>query len=205
MKKIAGIAGKSSMRTMKNLHITGDSQADQLLTQNPLALMIGSLLDQQIAMEVAFTGPLKIHERLGSLDAETIASVDPEKLNGVFREKPAVHRFPGSMAKRTQDLCQKLVDDWEGTAQNIWTRGNPDGPEVYKRLRTLPGFGEQKAKIFLALLGKQYGFTGADWQSASSPYGEADAMLSVADITSAETLAQVRENKRAAKAAAKKA
>ncbi|WP_448261977.1 HhH-GPD-type base excision DNA repair protein [Microbacterium aurum] len=190
------------------LHITGDADADQLLTDNPLALVLGMLLDQQIAMETAFAGPLKIQQRTGSLDAAALASFDPDALTAVFKKTPAVHRFPGSMAARVQSLCQALVDDWGGDAAALWTRPAadgtaPDGPTVLKRLKALPGFGEQKAKIFLALLGKQYGFTGAGWREASAPYGEDGSFRSVADIVSPESLTKVREHKRAMKAAAK--
>lgn len=187
------------------LHITDDADADALLSENPLALLVGMLLDQQIAMETAFTGPLKIRERTGGLDAATLAAADPDAFVEVFRKTPAVHRFPGSMAGRVQALCQALVDDWGGDAAALWTRDHPDGPTVLARLKALPGFGEQKAKIFLALLGKQYGFTGAGWREASAPYGEEGSFRSVADIVSPESLTKVREHKRAAKAAAKKA
>lgn len=190
------------------LHITGVAAEDALLTDSPLALVLGMLLDQQIAMETAFAGPLKIQQRTGSLDAAALASFDPDALTAVFKETPAVHRFPGSMAARVQSLCRALVDDWGGDAAALRTRHAadgtaPDGPTVLKRLRALPGFGEQKAKIFLALLGKQYGFTGAGWREASAPYGEDGSFRSVADIVSPESLTKVREHKRAMKAAAK--
>ena len=185
------------------LHITGDTEADELLSDSPLALLVGMLLDQQVTMETAFAGPLKIRQRTGSLDAETLASADPDALVEVFRTSPAVHRFPGSMAARVQSLCQALVDDWGADAAALWTRDDPDGPEVLRRLKKLPGFGEQKAKIFLALLGKQYGFAGAGWREASAPYGEEGSFRSVADIVSPESLAKVREAKKAMKAAAK--
>ncbi|WP_308492014.1 HhH-GPD-type base excision DNA repair protein [Microbacterium terrisoli] len=185
------------------LHITGDTAADDLLTNNPLALLVGMLLDQQVAMETAFTGPLKIRQRVGSMDAATLADYDPDAFAEAFRQTPAVHRYPGSMASRVQVLCRQVVEDWDGDAAAIWTRDEPTGAEVYTRLRTLPGFGEQKAKIFLALLGKQYGFTGAGWRAASGPYGDDGSLRSVADITSPETLAAVREFKRELKAAAK--
>lgn len=188
-----------------SLHITDDDAADQLLTENPLALLIGMLLDQQIAMETAFTGPLKIRERAGSVDAAAIADYDPEEFVEIFRQTPAVHRFPGSMASRVQTLCQTIVDDWDGDASAIWTSGDPDGATVLKRLKALPGFGEQKAKIFLALLGKQYGFTGAGWREAAGSYGDEGSYRSVADIVSPESLTKVREYKRATKAAAKEA
>ena len=186
-----------------SIHLTDDADADRLLSDDPLALLIGMLLDQQIAMEVAFAGPLKIKERLGAFDAESIADADPEQFAAIFKQTPAVHRFPGSMAARVQSLAQALIDDWGGDAAAIWTQGDPDGPTVLKRLKALPGFGEQKAKIFLALLGKQCGFDGAGWREASAPYGEEGSHRSVADIVSPETLLLVRETKRAAKAAAK--
>lgn len=185
------------------LHITGDTAADALLTDNPLALLVGMLLDQQVTMETAFAGPAKIEQRIGSMDAGTVAGYDPEALVDAFRQSPSVHRFPGSMAGRVQSLCRALVDSWDGDAAALWTRGDPDGDEVLRRLRTLPGFGEQKAKIFLALLGKQYGFTGEGWREASAPYGEEGSYRSVADIVSPESLAKVREHKKAMKAAAK--
>lgn len=184
------------------LRITDDPAADGLLSESPLALLIGMLLDQQIAMETAFSGPLKIRDRIGSLDAPTIAGYDADALVEAFRISPAVHRFPGSMAARVQSLCQALVDEWGGDAAALWTRDAPDGPAVLKRLKALPGFGDQKARIFLALLGKQYGFTGDGWREASAPYGEEGSFRSVADIVSPESLAKVREHKRAAKAAA---
>ncbi|MFK4835508.1 HhH-GPD-type base excision DNA repair protein [Microbacterium sp. ZW T2_14] len=185
------------------LHITGDDAADRLLTDDPLALLIGMLLDQQVAMETAFAGPLKIAERAGTLDAAALASFDPEAFAGLFSATPAVHRFPGSMAARVQALCAAVGQDWDGDASAIWTRDDPDGATVLKRLKALPGFGEQKAKIFLALLGKQYGFDGDGWREASAPYGEDGSFRSVADIVSPESLAKVREHKRAMKAAAK--
>ncbi|MDT0143508.1 HhH-GPD-type base excision DNA repair protein [Microbacterium sp. PRC9] len=191
------------------LHITGDDAADRLLTDDPLALLIGMLLDQQVAMETAFAGPLKISERAGTLDAAAIASFDPEAFTELFKATPAVHRFPGSMAARVQALCAAVEQDWGGDASAIWTRPAadpaeaPDGPTVLKRLKALPGFGEQKAKIFLALLGKQYGYTGAGWREAAGSYGDEGSFRSVADIVSPESLTKVREHKRAMKAAAK--
>ncbi len=186
------------------LHITGEADADRLLSTDPLALLVGMLLDQQVAMETAFAGPEKIRQRLGSFDARAIAEHDPEAFVEVCRTPPAVHRYPGSMAGRIQALCSELVERWDGRAEAIWTDGDPDGPEVLKRLKALPGFGEQKAKIFLALLGKQYGFTGAGWREAAGSYGEEGSYRSVADIVDPDSLTKVRETKRAAKAAAKK-
>jgi uncharacterized HhH-GPD family protein len=154
-------------------------------------------------METAFAGPLKIAERAGTLDAAAIASFDPEAFTELFKATPAVHRFPGSMAARVQALCAAVEQDWGGDASAIWTRDEPDGATVLKRLKSLPGFGEQKAKIFLALLGKQYGFTGAGWREAAGAYGDEGSFRSVADIVSPESLTKVREHKRAMKAAAK--
>lgn len=187
------------------LHITGDPAADELLTDNPLALLVGMLLDQQVPMETAFAGPLKLEQRTGAVDAEAIAGMDPEALLEAFRQTPAVHRFPGSMATRVQALCQEVVSTWSADASALWMRGDPDGPEVLRRLKALPGFGEQKAKIFLALLGKQYGFTGAGWREAAGDYGVEGSYRSVADIVSPESLTKVREHKKAMKAAAKAA
>lgn len=193
------------------LHITGDTAADALLTDNPLALLVGMLLDQQVPMETAFAGPLKIEQRTGAADATAIAGMAPDEFLEAFRQTPAVHRFPGSMAARVQTLCQTLVDDWDGDAAALWTRPStvsgsaPTGAEVLSRLKALPGFGEQKARIFLALLGKQYGFTGEGWREAAGAYGEEGSFRSVADIVSPESLTQVREHKKAMKAAAKAA
>jgi len=185
------------------LHITGDAEADRLLGDDPLALLIGMLLDQQIAMETAFTGPAKIRDRLGSLDARELATMDAAKLEAVFKQTPSVHRFPGSMAGRVQALCTALVENYGGEASALWTDGDPDGAEILRRLKALPGFGEQKAKIFVALLGKQYNVDAAGWRAAAGDYGTEGSFRSVADITSPETLTKVREFKRAAKAAAK--
>jgi uncharacterized HhH-GPD family protein len=185
------------------IHITGDPAADDLLSESALALLLGMLLDQQVTMESAFAGPAKIRERVGSLDASTIADYDPDALVEVFKQTPAVHRFPGSMAGRVQAVCAAVRDDWGGDAAAIWTRGEPDGAEVLRRLKSLPGFGDQKARIFLALLGKQCGLSAPGWREASAPYGEDGSLLSVADIVDEHSLAKVREAKRAAKAAAK--
>ncbi len=185
------------------LHITGDDAADELLSTSPLALLIGMLLDQQVAMETAFSGPKKIQERVGELDAATLAHLDPERLTEVFRTPPAVHRYPGSMAGRTQALCAYLLEHYDGDAAALWTDGDPDGAEVLRRLKALPGFGDQKARIFLALLGKQVGLQAPGWREAAGAYGEEGCHRSVADIVDAESLTRVRETKRAAKAAAK--
>lgn len=185
------------------LHLTGDAAADTLLSDDPFALLLGMLLDQQIAMETAFAGPAKIRYRVGTLDPRTLADYDPDALVEVFRQTPAVHRYPGSMAGRVQTLAGVVADDWNGDAAAIWTADDPDGAEVLRRLKALPGFGEQKAKIFLALLGKRLELSAAGWREASAPYGEEGSHRSVADIVDPESLARVRESKRAAKAAAK--
>lgn len=191
-------------------YLTGDTASDALLDSSPLALLLGMLLDQQVTMETAFAGPEKLRDRLGTLDAATIANYDPEAFVELCKQSPAVHRFPGSMAARLQELCTIIERDWGGDASAIWSApdaaGNaPSGAEVLRRLKTLPGFGEQKARIFLALLGKQRGLNADGWREASAPYGAAGSFMSVADITDADSLALVREAKKAAKAAAKAA
>jgi len=166
------------------------------------------LLDQQIAMEVAFAGPRKIADRIDRFDARSIAEADPDVFVAVCAQTPAVHRFPGSMAKRIQDLARAIVDRYDGNTAGLWTDGEPDGSEVLRRLKALPGFGEQKAKIFLALLGKQYGVTPRGWRAAAGDYGRADAHMSIADVVDKGSLEQVRAYKKkmkAAKAAAAKA
>lgn len=186
------------------LHLTGDDNADELLAANPLALLIGMLLDQQVAMEVAFAGPKKLADRLGELDAASIAEADPEDFAATCATPPAVHRFPGSMAKRIQALCQHLVEHYDARAETLWTEGCPDGKELLRRLKAVPGYGDQKARIFLALLGKQLGVTVNGWREAAGPYGEQGARRSIADVYDEHTLLEVREFKRQAKAAAKK-
>jgi uncharacterized HhH-GPD family protein len=163
------------------------------------------MLDQQIPMEVAFAGPKKINERIGGFDAELIAGYDPEKFVALCSETPAIHRFPGSMATRLQTLAQIIVDEYDGDAANVWTAGSPDGREVLTRLKKLPGFGDQKAKIFLALLGKQYGLKAKGWQEAAGDYGKSGIFMSVADIHDQTSLDKVRSHKKQMKAAAKEA
>ena len=187
------------------LHITGDDAADELLSTDAFALLTGMLLDQQVAMETAFAGPLKIKERAGSIEPAALAGYDPERFAELFKQTPAVHRYPGSMAGRVQSLAQAVVDDWGGDAAAIWTQGDPDGSTILKRLKALPGFGDQKARIFLALLGKQMGVEASGWREAAGSYGEEGSHRSVADIVDPESLARVRATKQAAKAAAKAA
>jgi uncharacterized HhH-GPD family protein len=188
------------------VHLAQRPEADELLGRSPLAALAGMLLDQQIPMEWAFTGPYTIAQRLGSddLDAQEIAAQDPERFAALLSEKPAVHRYPGSMAKRLQQLCQYLVEHYDGDAENVW-RDVDSGKELFKRLNGLPGFGKQKAQIFLALLGKQYGIRPEGWREAAGVYGEEDSHRSVADITGPESLAKVRAFKQEMKAAAKAA
>jgi len=187
------------------LHITGDTASDALLSENSFGLLIGMLLDQQVAMELAFAGPAKIRDRIGTLEPQAIAEFDPDAFVEVFRTSPAVHRYPGSMAARTQSVAEAIVRDWNGDTESIWTDGSPNGLEILRRLKALPGFGEQKAKIFLALLGKQRNLTAPGWREAAGAYGDEGCFRSVADIVDADTLARVRETKKAIKAAAKKA
>lgn len=186
------------------LHITGNADADALLSNDPLALLLGMLLDQQVPMETAFQGPAKIRDRLGRLDVATLAGQSEERLIEVFRTTPAVHRYPESMAARTKALCAAIEEYWDGDVSAIWASADADGPEILRRLKALPGFGEQKAKIFLALLGKQRGLAANGWRAAASPYGEEGSYRSVADIVDPESLTKVREFKQAAKVAAKK-
>ncbi len=184
------------------LHITGDAEADSFLSKDPLALTIGMLLDQQVTMEKAFSSPAELARRLGRpLDAASIAAMPLDRLSELFKERPALHRYPGSMAGRVQELCRVIAEDYGDQADAIW-KGVKTGDELVGRLNALPGFGERKAKIFAALLGKQLGVRPEGWQEASAPFGNADAFLSVADITSPETLEKVRANKRALKAKA---
>lgn len=181
------------------LPVTGDPEADQLLVDDPLALMIGMLLDQQVPMEWAFAGPLKLRERMGGrLDAAEIAAADPAELEAVFKGPPALHRFPGSMAKRTQALCQHLVDHYDGDAAAVWA-GLDDGRTLLRRVKDLPGYGVEKAKIFTALLAKRFGVRPDGWEEATSPFSD-DEPRSVADIDSAEALQSVRAWKKMRKA-----
>ncbi|HUY67041.1 MAG TPA: HhH-GPD-type base excision DNA repair protein [Acidimicrobiales bacterium] len=186
-----------------SLYLSGDAAADELLSTDPLALLIGMVLDQQIPLEKAFRSPFDLQERLGgTLDAASLASMDPDKLAAIFAERPALHRFPRSMAGRVQELCALIVDSYDGDAAAIWTSA-ADGRELLANVKALPGFGEQKARIFVALLGKQLDVRPPGWEKASGPFGEAGSFRSVADIDSAETLAKVRQYKQKMKARAK--
>ena len=186
------------------LHLAQDPEADALLGRSPLAALVGMLLDQQVPMEWAFKGPRTIADRLGTddLDAHEIAAQDPDAFAALLSDKPAVHRYPGSMAKRIQQLCQYLVEHYDGDPEALWKDAGT-GKELLKRLEELPGFGKQKAQIFLALLGKQLGVRPQGWREAAGSYGEPESFRSVADITGPESLAKVRAHKQEAKAAAK--
>lgn len=188
------------------LHLAQEPDADALLGRSPLAALTGMLLDQQIPMEWAFKGPWTISQRLGTddLDAHEIAAYAPEAFAALLSQKPAVHRYPGSMAKRIQQLCQYLVEHYDGDPEAIWKDAG-SGQELRKRLEELPGFGKQKAQIFLALLGKQLGVRPQGWREAAGSYGEAESFRSVADITGPASLAKVRAFKQEMKAAAKAA
>jgi uncharacterized HhH-GPD family protein len=185
------------------IHLTGDKEADALLSKDPLALLIGMVLDQQIPMERAFWAPAELARRLGgALDAAEIAAADPDEFAALFKERPALHRFPGAMAGRVQAVCAIVADEYGGKAAGLWGKV-ADGKTLIGRLTALPGFGEQKARIFAALLGKQLGVQPEGWRAATSPFGEAGSYISVADITGPESLAKVRAHKQAMKAKAK--
>ncbi|MEU0923794.1 MULTISPECIES: HhH-GPD-type base excision DNA repair protein [Streptomyces violaceusniger group] len=187
------------------LRLAQQPEADALLERDPLALMIGMLLDQQVPMEWAFSGPYTIARRLGrdGLDAQEIAAQDPERFAALLSEKPAVHRYPGSMAGRIQQLCRYLVEHYDGDPTALW-REVSSGQELLRRLHELPGFGKQKAQIFLALLGKRMGVRPEGWREAAGVYGEQDAYRSVADITGPESLEKVRAHKQQLKRQAQK-
>jgi uncharacterized HhH-GPD family protein len=186
------------------LTIAQDADADALLDRDPLALLIGMLLDQQFPMERAFASPAELARRLGrtELDARELAGYDAEALVEIFRGPPALHRYPGSMAKRVQALAALIAERYDGDAAAVW-RDVSDGRELFARLAGLPGFGTQKAQIFLALLGKQRGVTPPGWREAAGGYGEDGVHRSVADVVDAESLARVREYKQQKKAASK--
>ena len=184
------------------LPITGDPAANRLLAEDPLALVLGMLLDQQVPMEWAFLSPYRLRERLGgSLDAESIAAMDPAALEAAFKGPPALHRFPGSMAKRTLELSRHLVERYDGDAARIWT-GASDAGDLHRRIRELPGYGDEKARIFLALLAKRFGRAPKGWEEFAGPFADATPR-SVADIDSPEALQRVREFKKAQKAKGK--
>ncbi len=183
------------------LAVTGDETADDLLNSDVTALLIGMLLDQQVPMEWAFRGPAVLRTRLGHLDARRIAEMTPDAIDRAFTDKPALHRYPAAMAKRTHAMCAHVVDTYDGDATRIWADG-ASGDVVLDRLRGLPGYGDEKAKIFLAILGKRMGVQPAGWRDAAGPFGDAEPR-SVADIDGPESLARVRAWKKQQKAAGK--
>ncbi|MDQ6686399.1 MAG: Fe-S cluster assembly protein HesB [Actinomycetota bacterium] len=183
------------------LHITGDDHADQVLTDDPFALLMGMMLDQQYPMEHAFRGPAKLLDRFGTLDPASIADADPDEFAALCAVPPAVHRFPGSMAKRLQELARLVVTEYAGHAERLWT-GAENGSDLLNRVRALPGFGAQKAQIFVALLGKQTGVNPDGWEQAAGDYG-LEGYRSVADVVDGDSLARVRAYKKQKKAAAR--
>ena len=181
-----------------HLPFTGNREADELIAADPLALLIGFALDQQVTVQKAFSGPLELRSRIGSLDARTIATLDAEALDSAFRTPPALHRFPGNMAKRVRDLCQAIADDYDGDASRIWA-GAADAHDLHKRLIALPGIGEMKAGTIVALLGKRYGIKPAGWDEV------VPKTPTLGDVDSAEALAEYQAGKRERKAAARAA
>ena len=175
---------------------TDNPDANQLLDTDPLALLIGMVLDQQVKMEKAFSGPYDLKKRLGRLDAREIAGMDPERLDKVFRERPALHRFPGNMARRVQAMTQAVVKDYGGDAGAVW-RDASDGDDLARRISKLPGFGEMKTKIMISVLAKKFGVTPPGWEKHAASWH------SVADVDSPESMAKAREVKREMKAAHK--
>ena len=176
---------------------TQNEAANQLLESDPLALLIGMVLDQQVKMEKAFGGPYELKQRLGHLDVHKIASMDPEGLDKVFRERPALHRFPGNMARRVQAMCEVVVKEYGGDAESVW-RDAKDGDDLAARVSKLPGFGEMKTKILIAVLAKKFGVKPAGWEKHAATWH------SVADVDSAESMSHARDVKREMKAKAKK-
>ncbi len=179
------------------LHFTEDADANRFLAEEPLALLLGMLLDQQFPMERAFLSPFILRERLGgTLDAAAIAAMDPDDVAAVFSERPALHRFPGSMGKRAHAVCAHLVEHYGGDAARLWSDA-ADADELYRRLRELPGFGEAKARIFVGLLGKRLGEQPPGWEDVAADWP------SIADVATFADVATLREQKRAMKAAKK--
>lgn len=183
------------------LAITGDADADRLLNTDGTALLIGMLLDQQVPMEWAFRGPDTLRQRLGHLDATRIAAMDEADFVEVCRQKPAIHRFPKSMGERIHRLCVHLVEHFDGDGSAVWG-DEPDAVTLFERISDLPGFGEEKSKIFIALLAKRFGVRPDGWEECAGPFADQEPR-SVADVDGEEALAQVREWKRARKAAGK--
>jgi uncharacterized HhH-GPD family protein len=189
--------------TNETLWLTGDPAADALLSEDDNALLIGMVLDQQVPMEKAFSGPLVIAQRMGGqLDVANIAAMSEEEFVELCSQRPAIHRFPAAMAKRIHQVCQVLAEDYDGQAANVWKDAR-SGVEVKANLARLPGFGPDKAAIFTAVLGKRRGVTPEGWQAAAGYYGEPGTFRSVADIVDYDSLQKVRETKKSVKAAKK--
>ena len=185
------------------LYLSGDEEADAFLVKDPFALLIGMVLDQQVPMERAFSAPYALRERLGGkLGVEQIAAMAPEELSAVFSERPALHRFPGSMSERVQQLARTLLANFGGDAAAVWTSA-ADGKELLRNVRSLPGFGEQKARIFVALLAKRLSVAPPGWEAAAGAFGAPGSFSSVADIDGPDALARVRQHKAEVKAAIK--
>jgi uncharacterized HhH-GPD family protein len=183
------------------LWLSGDADADRVLTDNALALVIGMVLDQQVPFERAFSAPAELQRRMGKpLTTKQVAKIDADTFSEMFTRTKALHRFPGAMAERVQRMCATVDEQWGGDVSSLWTTAK-SGDELVKRLEGLPGFGAQKARIFAALLGKQLGCKPRGWRKATSPYGDVGTSISVADISDAASLDRVRQHKRAAKAA----
>jgi len=193
------------MARRASLHLSQAPEADRLLSTNPLALLIGMVLDQQVPLEWAFQAPHELQRRLGRpLDAGNLAAMAPDELVEVFCRRPALHRFPAANAARVQALCRLVVERHGGRAERVWTTA-ADATALAANVRALPGFGDQKARIFVALLGKQLGVQPPGWREASAPFGEPGTTMSVADIVGPESLAAVRQAKKERKAAARAA
>ncbi len=185
------------------LALARDADADKLLATNPLALLIGMVLDQQVPLEWAFLGPHTLSQRLGApLEVAKLAAMAQDSLVTVFCDRPALHRYPAAMARRVHEMCNLILDDYDADPASIWTTAT-DGKELYKRVKALPGFGEMKAKIFVALLAKQFGVRPEGWEAAAGDFGQPDTFLSVADIVDEASLGKVRAYKAQKKAAAK--
>jgi uncharacterized HhH-GPD family protein len=181
------------MANVDQLPFTGDAEADRLLVEEPLALLIGFVLDQQVPLQKAFSGPLELRRRIGALDAAAIAAMDPERLDAAFRERPALHRFPGNMARRTQELCSFLVDRYGGDARRVWSEA-ADGADLHARLLELPGIGPMKAGTLVAILGKRLGIAPAGWERYAPSH------MTLGDVDSADALSRYQAGKRAYKA-----
>lgn len=186
------------------IHITGDVASDELLSSNSFALLVGMMLDQQFPMERAFAGPAKVLDRFGTLDPAEIANAEPEQFAALCATPPAVHRYPGSMAARIQALAAHVVAEYGGDTARLWEEAT-DGRDLLRRLQALPGFGKQKAQIFVALVAKQLGVRPADWEQAAGSYAEQGSYRSVADVVDSTSLEKVRAFKKEKKAAARTA